>query len=216
VRRERPPPHPPVAPAGPGRPREDYVAPGEHESVAFAIDPSGRLAWESNDIDGDHVVAILSERVSDAYLALLRDRGVSYLLAGGRDVDLALALEKIGERFGVRTLMLEGGGRINGAMLRAGLIDEVSLLVAAVADGRVGTPALFDIDGDDVTPHRLALDSAERRADGSGSATASSAGAAHVRRRRTYASDMDTILGTNLGKRTQETHPVQMDLHAEA
>jgi riboflavin biosynthesis pyrimidine reductase len=65
----------------------------------------------------------------------------------------------------VRTLMREGGGRINGAMLRAGLIDEVSLLVAAVADGRVGTPALFDVDGDDVTPYRLALEAVERRAD---------------------------------------------------
>jgi 2,5-diamino-6-(ribosylamino)-4(3H)-pyrimidinone 5'-phosphate reductase len=146
-------------------PRQDFVASGDHDSFAFAIDPSGRLAWESNDIDGDHVVAILSERVSDGYLALLRERGVSYLLAGARDVDLAVALEKIGARFGVRTLMLEGGGRINGGMLRAGLVDEVSLLVAPVADGRVGTPALFDVDGDDVTPRRLALDAVERRAD---------------------------------------------------
>jgi 2,5-diamino-6-(ribosylamino)-4(3H)-pyrimidinone 5'-phosphate reductase len=146
--------------------REDFVAPGEHDSFAFAIDPSGRLAWRSNDIDGDHVVAVLSERVSDEYLATLRDRGVSYLLAGATDVDLALSLEKIGARFGVRTLMLEGGGRINGGMLRAGLIDEVSLLLAPVADGRVGTPALFDLDGDDVTPRRLLLESAERRAGG--------------------------------------------------
>jgi riboflavin biosynthesis pyrimidine reductase len=145
--------------------RADFVAPGAHESFAFAIDPSGRLAWESNDIDGDHVVAILSERVSDDYLAFLRERGVSYLLAGARDVDLSLALEKIAARFSVRTLMLEGGGRINGGMLRAGLIDEVSLLVAPIADGRVRTPALFDIDGDDVTPRRLALDHVERRAD---------------------------------------------------
>jgi 2,5-diamino-6-(ribosylamino)-4(3H)-pyrimidinone 5'-phosphate reductase len=148
-----------------GAPREDFRAPGEHDSYAFAVDSSGRLAWETNDIDGDHVVAILSERVSDAYLAFLRERGVSYLLAGARDLDLPLALEKIREQFGVRTLMLEGGGRINGGMLRAGLIDEVSLLLAPVADGRMGTPALFDDDGDDVTPNLLALESVERRAD---------------------------------------------------
>lgn len=148
-----------------GAPREDFRAPGEHGSFAFAIDPGGRLAWESGDIDGDHVVAILSERVSDEYLASLRERGVSYLLAGARDVDLPLALQKVGERFGVRTLMLEGGGRINGGMLRAGLIDEVSLLVAPVADGRMGTPALFDVDGDDAAPCRLALEAVERRAD---------------------------------------------------
>jgi 2,5-diamino-6-(ribosylamino)-4(3H)-pyrimidinone 5'-phosphate reductase len=149
-----------------GAPREDFRAPGEHDSFAFAVDASGRLAWETNDIDGDHVVAILSERVSDEYLAFLRGRGVSYLLAGARDVDLPVALEKIGARFGVRTLMLEGGGRINGGMLRAGLIDEVSLLLAPVADGRIGTPALFDVDdGDDAAPHRLALEGVERRAD---------------------------------------------------
>ena len=149
-----------------GAPREDFRAPGEHESFAFAIDPRGRLAWASSNIDGDHVVAILSERVSDEYLAFLRERGVSYLLAGARDVDLPLALAKIGGRFGVRTLMLEGGGRINGGMLRAGLVDEVSLLVAPVADGRIGTPALLDVEGDGVTPWALALLGVEQRADG--------------------------------------------------
>jgi riboflavin biosynthesis pyrimidine reductase len=143
--------------------REDFVAPGDHDSFAFAIDASGKLAWESNDISGDHVVAILSERVSDEYLAFLRQRGVSYLLAGGRDVDLPLALEKIAARFPVRTLMLEGGGRINGGMLRAGLIDEVSLLVAPVADGRMGTPALFDVDEETFAPHRLVLTTVEKR-----------------------------------------------------
>lgn len=150
-----------------GAPREDFRAPGEHDSFAFAVDTRGRLAWDTNDIDGDHVVAVLSERVSDEYLAFLRGRGVSYLLAGARDVDLALALEKIASRFGVRTLMLEGGGRINGGMLRAGLVDEVSLLVAPVVDGRMGTPAVFDVGGeeDDVAPYRLALDAVERLAD---------------------------------------------------
>jgi 2,5-diamino-6-(ribosylamino)-4(3H)-pyrimidinone 5'-phosphate reductase len=147
-----------------GSRREDFVAPGDHESFAFAIDPSGRLAWESNDIDGDHVVAILSNRVSDHYLAFLRGRGVSYVFAGSADVDLAPALDKIGVRFGVRTLMLEGGGRINGGFLRAGLIDEISLLVAPVADGRIGTPSLFDVDGAGA-PLRLVLEAVERRED---------------------------------------------------
>jgi 2,5-diamino-6-(ribosylamino)-4(3H)-pyrimidinone 5'-phosphate reductase len=149
-----------------GERRDDFRAPGAHDSFAFAIDPRGRLAWESNDIAGDHVVAVLSERVPDAYLAFLRERGVSYLLAGARDVDLGLALEKIGALFPVRTLMLEGGGRINGGMLRSGLIDEVSLLVAPVADGRMGTPALFDVEGGDVVPRTLTLDAVEQRADG--------------------------------------------------
>ena len=149
-----------------GATREDFIAEGDHESFAFAIDPSGRLAWRSNDIDGDHVVAILSERVSDEYLATLRDRGVSYLLAGKRELDASLALEKVAARFGVRTLMLEGGGKINGTLLRSGLIDEVSVIVAPVADGRIGTPTLFDVEGDKVAPMRLVLEKAEPRASG--------------------------------------------------
>jgi riboflavin biosynthesis pyrimidine reductase len=147
-----------------GPPREDHVASSPHESFAVAIDPGGRLAWKENNIDGDHVVSILSGRVSDEYLAFLRDRGVSYILAGERDVDLALALEKISTNFGIHTVMLEGGGRINGGMLAAGLIDELSVLVCPVADARTGTAALFDGDADQVTPRRLILEAVERRA----------------------------------------------------
>jgi 2,5-diamino-6-(ribosylamino)-4(3H)-pyrimidinone 5'-phosphate reductase len=127
-----------------GGPRADFVAPGEHASYAIALDAHGRLIWESGVIDGDHVVAILSERVHDDYLAHLRSLGVSYVIAGKREIDLALALQRIAERFGVTTLMLEGGGHINGSMVRAGLIDEVSVIVAPVVDGRAGTPAVFD------------------------------------------------------------------------
>ena len=148
-----------------GPPRQDFVAPGKHDSFAIAVDPRGKLVWESGDVDGDHVVAVLTVRVSDDYLAMLRERGVSYLLAGEAGVDLPLALDRIRAAFGVRTLMLEGGGGINGTFLRAGLIDEVSLLVTPVADGRVGTPALFDADGESFAPRRLALEHVERRAD---------------------------------------------------
>jgi riboflavin biosynthesis pyrimidine reductase len=149
-----------------GEPRADFIAPGEHESFAFAIDPSGRCDWQSNEISGDHVVAILTDRVSEEYLESLRERGVSYLLAGAKEMDLRLAIQKIGARFGVKTLLLEGGGRINGSLLRAGLIDEVSLLVAPVTDGRIGTAALFDIEAEGAEPNSLALADIERFDDG--------------------------------------------------
>ncbi|GFE82090.1 2-hydroxy-3-oxopropionate reductase [Steroidobacter agaridevorans] len=147
-------------------PRADFVAPGKHDSFAFAIDPSGRCAWRSSDISGDHVVAILTNRVSESYLEFLREQGVSYLLAGEKEMDLSLALEKIGTHFGVKTLLLEGGGRVNGSLLQAGLIDEVSLLIAPVTDGRIGTAALFDIEAENATPGSLVLEDLERFDDG--------------------------------------------------
>jgi 2,5-diamino-6-(ribosylamino)-4(3H)-pyrimidinone 5'-phosphate reductase len=80
----------------------------------------------------------------------LREKGISYLFAGKKavDLDLTLALEKLREKFGVKRLMLEGGGETNGSFLREGLVDEVSLLLTPVADGRLGETALFDVEGE--------------------------------------------------------------------
>jgi riboflavin biosynthesis pyrimidine reductase len=56
----------------------------------------------------------------------------------------AIAVDLLGEHFGIRRLLLEGGGHINGAFLAADLIDEVSLLVVPGIDGRHDLPAVFD------------------------------------------------------------------------
>ena len=44
-------------------PRKDFVGDAKADSFAIAIDPSGKLTWKSNAIDGEHVIAILSEGV---------------------------------------------------------------------------------------------------------------------------------------------------------
>jgi riboflavin biosynthesis pyrimidine reductase len=143
-------------------PRKDFVGDSDAESYAIAIDPSGKLTWKSNAIGGEHVIAVLSERVSDDYLAFLQSRGISYLFGGRTGIDLKKVLEKLGKEFGIRKLLLEGGGKINGSFLAAGLIDEVSILVAPVADGGIGTPSLFDAEAGRGPSRRLRLISVER------------------------------------------------------
>jgi len=125
-------------------PRRDFIAAGSARSYAIALDPSGKLTWRSNAIDDAHVITVLGERVSDAYLAFLESRGVSYVFGGRTSIDLSRVLAKLRAAFGIRRLLLEGGGRINGSFLAAGLIDELSILIAPVADGSIGTPTLFD------------------------------------------------------------------------
>jgi 2,5-diamino-6-(ribosylamino)-4(3H)-pyrimidinone 5'-phosphate reductase len=145
----------------------DYMAPGNHASFAIAIDASGRLNWQTNQIGGDHVIAVLTEEVSTDRLAALRSREVSYLFAGRDEIDLAILLDKLARKFEIKTLLLEGGGKINGSMLAAGLIDELSILIAPVTDGSIGTPTLFDVNG--VTSSsgiRWNLAGIESRADG--------------------------------------------------
>lgn len=119
--------------------RMDYVADEEAQRWAVVFDRTGRLGWKTSHIvdddpgyDGAHIVEVLSEHVSSAYLAYLRQVGVSYLFAGEDGSDLPLALEKLRRYFGIRTLLLEGGSILNGAFERAGLIDELSLVVAPV------------------------------------------------------------------------------------
>ena len=132
--------------------RTDYVAPHDARTYAIAIDPSGKLRWRASDIDGEHVITVLTEAVSDRYLAFLRSRGVSYLFGGKRAIDLARVLEKLRARFGIERVLLEGGGKINGSFHAADVVDEISVLVAPVVDGNTGTPTLFDARG--VVPAR--------------------------------------------------------------
>lgn len=143
-------------------PREDFVARDDAPSYAIAIDPSGKLRWESNAIDEEHVITILTEGVSDDYLAFLQAKEVSYLFGGKKSIDLPVVLEKLARRFGIKRLLLEGGGKINGTFLAADVIDELSILVAPVADGAVGTPALFDSE-EDAPARSLKLISVEQR-----------------------------------------------------
>jgi len=133
-------------------------------SYAVSVDTLGKLRWSDGDLSGDHLVCVVSERVPKDYLAWLRDHGVSYVVAGSPAVDLARAVDLLGEHFGIRRLLLEGGGHVNGGFLRAGLVNEVSVLLVPGIDGRNDIPAVFDgIDGPKHAAVPLRLMSVERR-----------------------------------------------------
>ncbi|WP_074078475.1 dihydrofolate reductase family protein [Microvirga massiliensis] len=137
----------------PGNLRSTHAADRKGRDVAVAIDPHGKLHYGQDNAGGDHIVAVLGEQVSDEYLAELREDGVSYLFAGPDGHDLHRAMDILGETFGVRTLLLEGGGRINGAFLKAALIDEISLLIYPGIDGLAGVSSIFEyVGGDDEKP----------------------------------------------------------------
>ena len=113
-------------------------------SYAVAVDTTGMLRWPESDIDGDHLICVMSERAPEDYLGMLRQKGISYIVAGRDSVDLAQAAESLGRDFGIRRLLLEGGGHINGGFLQAGLIDEISFLLVPGIDGRRGIVSVFD------------------------------------------------------------------------
>jgi riboflavin biosynthesis pyrimidine reductase len=154
-----PDPHEPADVNGTGDPADPQHE-GEHflpEDVVnspgrrwFAVvDGRGRVdlqftEWPDPAWAGWHALVLTSRAAPKEHLAALRERGIPYLVLGERQVDLPVAMGLLGERLGVRTVVCSGGGRLGGAMLRAGLVDEIDIDVLPVAIGGRGTPALFD------------------------------------------------------------------------
>ena len=135
----------------PGGARIDFIADDSAAFFAVAFDRQGRLGWtgptivdEDPGYGGAHIVEVVTEQVSDAYLAYLAHTGISYIIAGEEDLDLPLALHKLAAVLGIETLALEGGSVLNGAFQRAGFIDEVSLVVSPQIADAAGKPLFTD------------------------------------------------------------------------
>ena len=77
----------------------------------------------------------------------LREAGVEVVLSdrtASGQIDLSAALGLLGER-GLTRLLVEGGGRLAAALLRAGLIDRLVWMGAPMLIGRDGIPAIDNL-----------------------------------------------------------------------
>jgi riboflavin biosynthesis pyrimidine reductase len=115
--------------------RPIHVATRGAKSYGIVLDPKGRAHFSGGAVGGDHVIALLGHDVGDAHLAELAADGVSYIVAEGPEIDLAAMLESLNRSFGIKRLLLEGGGTVNGSFLAAGLVDEVNVLIGPAFDG---------------------------------------------------------------------------------
>lgn len=151
------PPSVPTAPAPPLHLRHDTAGP-----YAIALDPSGKLHFDRPKVSGDQVVVLLGRDVPDSHLAELTEDGVFYIVAQEDPMDVAAMLEILRRELGIQRLLLEGGGRTNGRFFQAGLVDEVSLLLAPAIDGGDRVSGAFDAGGALSGAARLSLESVER------------------------------------------------------
>ena len=111
---------------------------------------------------------LVSRGTPTEYLAFLRREGIPYLIAGDKRVDLQRVMEKMKATLDVDCVMSVAGGKLNGALLRAGLIDEVNIIFRPELIGGMETPALFDSSDleADQWPMRLELIAAPCRPNG--------------------------------------------------
>lgn len=116
------------------------------------VDGGGRIRWyytgepgrEAPGSEGWHLLVLVSRDTSRDYLAYLRREHVPYLVAGEGRVDLSLALGKLRGLLGVERVLCTSPGKLGGALLRAGLVDEINVLWLPVVIGGMGTPSLFE------------------------------------------------------------------------
>ncbi|OBQ73366.1 RibD family protein [Mesorhizobium erdmanii] len=134
--------HPPAHAGKVERPH--HFARRDAGTYAVALDASGKLHFSKPDVGGDHVVVLLGRDVADSHLAELAGDGVSYIVSETAEIDLAAMLDVLGREFGIRRLLLEGGAGINGSFFAAGLVDELSLLVAPALDARAGNQGFVE------------------------------------------------------------------------
>ncbi|NKJ49194.1 pyrimidine reductase [Burkholderia sp. SG-MS1] len=144
-------------------PRTDHFVERNAAQYAISIDSQGRVAWKSNTALKSHVIEVLTEEVADDYLAYLQSIGVSYVFGGKRGIDLDQVMQTLARELGVKKLIVEGGSHVSGAFVNAGLVDEVSVLILPLVDGRSEHPASFEVPMDKWrAPAYLKLTSVEK------------------------------------------------------
>lgn len=153
---------------------ESIVKRPGHRGWFTAVDGRGRVRWayKAGDawpgFEGWYALVLAARNTPPAYLAYLRREEIPYLVAGEARVDLALALAKMKAQLGVGCVLSTAGGRLNGALLRSGLVDEIDVVFNPAIIGSAGAPTLFaapDL-GPSEMPVKLSLVSAQAQAGG--------------------------------------------------
>lgn len=120
-------------------PEGDYVADRDDQMFYLAMDTRGEWAFEENTFGygsvPSHIVVVLTDRISNAYKDFLRRKNISYIIAGKEQIDYDVMLDKFYNLFNIKRMMIGGGGTINWSMIQNGLVDEVSVILAPIANG---------------------------------------------------------------------------------
>lgn len=136
------------------------------------VDSRGRIRWAYKEYPGEewagwHLLVLVARHTLPEYLAYLQRENIPYLVVGEDRVDLKCAMETLHAKLGAKCVLSEAGGKLNGALLRAGLVDEISIDFCPGIIGGFDVPSLFDspaLKAED-RPTRLKLISAEFRSD---------------------------------------------------
>ena len=89
------------------------------------------------------ILVLCSRSTPQEYLNFLDERFIKYMVIGYEKVNLGTALEEINMQFGVKSLRVESGGKLNGVLLRDDLVDEVCVLIHPTLVGGTSPNSIY-------------------------------------------------------------------------
>jgi riboflavin-specific deaminase-like protein len=113
------------------------------------------------------IIILTTSRASERRLKKLRALTSEVKICGDQEIDFSQALRWLRQRWGIKRLLCEGGGELNDALFRAGLVDELNLTVCPRICGGRTAPTIADGRGPGSLSRaaRLELVSAQRHGD---------------------------------------------------
>jgi 2,5-diamino-6-(ribosylamino)-4(3H)-pyrimidinone 5'-phosphate reductase len=134
-------------------PEEDETAfeppetdPNDSRQRLVVVDSRGRIRnWHQirNEPYWRDPIVLCSDATPQEYMGYLKKRHVDTIVAGKDRVDLRVALEELNSRYGIKTIRVDSGGVLNGALLRARLVAEVSVLITPHLVGGTSPRSIF-------------------------------------------------------------------------
>jgi len=90
------------------------------------------------------IVILTTERILRPRLKALQTVADEVRVCGCNDIDWLSTLRWLRRQWGVERLLCEGGGDLNAALFRAGVVDELHLTVCPILVGGVEAPTIAD------------------------------------------------------------------------
>ena len=135
----------------------------EDNPVRVVVDSKCRTPIDARitNSDAKTIIAVANEYkdelIASEKYETFKKRGVKFFFSGSEHVDLLALMSYLHEE-GIDKLMLEGGATLNFSMIKAGLIDEISICVAPMIVGGANAKTFFDGEGFDTMDEAVKLE----------------------------------------------------------
>lgn len=110
------------------------------------------------------IIVVVSESTPAEYTEYLQKRNFDVIVKGTGQVNLKEALVELKEKFGIKTIITDSGGGLNSALIKQGLVSELSLIISPQLVGTASTNLFRSLSIEQ--PMKLRFKSCEAQSDG--------------------------------------------------